>query len=613
MTILFVITYLFYWVAYIFALKRFLEMFFSEKRTPKWLFAASYTAYFIMSITLFIMNIGNLFLILSTIFIFVLTLNYKSPVYKRFVAVVSFVAVLVVIEVVIYQIFPEYSPSGVSMNYETTLALFVTGIMFVFMGFIPGRFKSIKKNTVTLPMLWVTSLVIPTISFVLVIWISRHFPPALVFVSISFVFLFNILVFYMHNALAAAYEGKLKLKDAEAAEESSKAKSRFLARISHEIRTPISAVMGISEMQLRNRNVPPNIEECFAKIYDSSKLLLNIVNDILDFSKIEAGKMPIIDSEYDVASLVSDVAQLRLVYLDGKDVKFQMHIDKDIPAKLTGDSLRIRQIIGNLLTNSFKYTEAGTVTLSLQCEKKDEEHTTLIVSIQDTGIGMTVEQLDKIMCLNSEYIRLHEQENPDVGGTGLGLPIVFSLAKMMNAQLDMKSEAGKGTSVVFRISQKLSGTEVLGAELARRLQNFEADTWSASDELNFAPEPMPHGKVLVVDDIDINLEVAMTMMEFFSLNAEGCKSGQEAIDKVQQGNVYNIIFMDHMMPDMDGVEATRILRNMGYNQPIIALTANALKGQAEMFMENGFSGFISKPIDIKILHDYLVRFIKGKK
>ena len=574
-----------------------------------WLFAASYTAYFIMSITLFIMNIGTLFLILSTIFIFALTLNYKSPIYKHFVAAISFIAVLIIIEVVVNHLFYEYSPSGISVNDDTTLALFVTGILFVFMGFIPVRFKNIRKNTVKLPMLWVISFVQPTLSFVLVWWISIHLPTTLVFVSISFIFLLNILVFYMHNALAVAYEDRLRVKEAEAAEESSKAKSKFLARISHEIRTPISAVMGISEMQLRNQAVPPHIEECFAKIYDSSKLLLNIVNDILDFSKIEAGKMSIIDSEYDVAQLVNDVAQLRLVYLESKDVAFQMLIDKDIPAKLIGDALRIRQIISNLLTNSFKYTETGTVTFSLQCEKKDDEHVTLVISIQDTGMGMTAEQLAEI---KSEYVRLHEQKNPHVGGTGLGLPIVFNLASIMNAQLDMNSDVGKGTSIVFRIPQKLSGTEVLGAELAGKLQNFEADTWSASDELNFVPQPMPYGKVLVVDDVGVNLDVAMAMMEFFGLNTDVCQSGKEAIAKVQQGNVYDIIFMDHMMPNMDGIEATNILRSMGYNKPIIALTANALKGQDEIFMESGFSGFLSKPIDINILYDYLVRFIKDK-
>ena len=401
---------------------------------------------------------------------------------------------------------------------------------------------------------------------------------------------------------------KLEKQKLEAAQESNRAKSRFLARMSHEIRTPISAVLGISEIQLRNHAMPPHTEEAFAKIYDSSKMLLHIVNDILDFSKIESGKMPLISEEYDVASLVSDVAQLHLVYLENKDVSFKMYVDENLPAKLIGDVLRIRQVINNLLTNAFKYTQSGTVTLSLECEMGGEGGQMLLaVFIQDTGMGMSAEQLDSI---KDEYVRLYEHEKSFVSGTGLGLPIVQSLAQMMGAQLDIKSELGKGTSAAIHIPQKVSGTQLLGQELAESLQNFEGGVWSGPKEFEFVPEPMPYGKVLVVDDSATNLYVAETMLESFELSIELCESGQEAIDKVEQGNVYDIIFMDHMMPDMDGIEATKILRDMGYYYPIVALTANAIKGQAEMFIENGFSGFISKPIDIKLLNSYLIRFIK---
>jgi len=410
------------------------------------------------------------------------------------------------------------------------------------------------------------------------------------------------------QALAKEREHEEKVR--EAMQESNRAKSRFLARMSHEIRTPITAVLGLSEIQLRNQTMPPQTEEAFSKIYDSSKMLLNIVNDILDFSKIESGKMPLFNNEYDVASLVSDAAQLHLIYAERKDILFKIHVDENLPAKLIGDALRIRQITTNLLTNAFKYTESGSVDLSLQGEKNREGYVTLVISIRDTGMGMTAQQIAE---LRGEYVRLHEQEKPFVSGTGLGIPIVYSLAKMMNAELDLQSEVGKGTNAVIRIPQEVSGIEILGRELADSLQKFETKSWSAAKELEFVPEQMPHGNVLVVDDVETNLHVAELMLESFALNIELCKSGQGAIDKVKQGKVYDIIFMDHMMPGIDGIEATKTIREMGYSHPIVAFTANALKGQAEMFKQNGFSGFISKPIDIKLLNSCLVRFIKNKE
>ena len=405
---------------------------------------------------------------------------------------------------------------------------------------------------------------------------------------------------------------KLEKQKLEAVEEGSRAKSRFLARMSHEIRTPIAAVLGITEIQLRNRSMPLQTEEAFVRIYESSKTLLSIVNDILDFSKIESGKMPLINNEYDVASLISDAAQLHLVYLEStKNVTFIMEVDENLPTKLIGDALRIRQIINNLLTNAFKYTDAGSVCLSMRSDGEiGAERIFLIVSIQDTGMGMTPEQIDEI---ESEYMRFHEHEKPFVGGTGLGIPIVYSLTQMMGAELYLQSEVGKGTNATIRIPQKISGTQVLGKEMADSLQNFQSGNWSLPKELAFVPRRLANGKVLVVDDVDTNLYVAEAMLETFGVDIDLCENARDAIDKIKQGNVYDIVFMDHMMPGMDGIEATKILRGMGYDHPIVALTANAIKGQAEMFMENGFSGFMSKPIDIQLLDSYLVRFIKNKR
>jgi signal transduction histidine kinase/CheY-like chemotaxis protein len=383
-----------------------------------------------------------------------------------------------------------------------------------------------------------------------------------------------------------------------------RAKTRFLARMSHEIRTPISAVMGISEMQLRGRQLPPAQEEAFAKIYDSSKILLSIVNDILDLSKIEAGKMELLLGEYDVATLVSDAAQLHLMYSERKDVEFQVGVDPSLPAKMRGDVLRIRQIAMNLLSNAFKYTEAGYVRLAIS-KGTDSHGIQLVLTIRDTGHGMSADQLAK---LRTEYVRHHEEKAPSEQGTGLGIPIVYSLVQMMGGQMEFESEPEVGTCVTVRLPQEAMDEEVLGEKLAQELERFEGLFWSEQKDMEFTPTQMS-GRVLVVDDVDTNLYVAEAMLSSFGLEIDLAESAQDALALVAQNGRYDVIFMDHMMPYMDGVECTAILRESGYEGPIVMLTANALKGQAEIFSDCGFSGFMSKPIDIKILQAYLHKFI----
>jgi len=399
-------------------------------------------------------------------------------------------------------------------------------------------------------------------------------------------------------------------KRIEVAEESSQAKSAFLARMSHEIRTPISAVLGISEIGLQIPNISQNVEESFSKIYSSGKLLLGIINDILDFSKIEGGKMLVASSEYDVASLINNAANLHYAYLGDKNIKFSLHVDENIPAHLIGDTLRIEQIIINVLSNAFKYTDSGSVDLSLACRPLDDEHITLIIAISDTGLGMTEEQ---IAVLFDDYTRFHEHKNSSVSGTGLGMPIVANLVEMMGADIEVKSQVEVGTSVTVNIPQKIASQEVLGQEAADKLQQFEIYSDQNEKRRKFTPDPMPYGNILVVDDIDANLYVAQGLLAFYGLNVETCKSGQEAIDKVKSGKVYDIIFMDHMMPGIDGPEAMRILRDMGYDQPIVILTANALAGQEEEYIKSGFDSFLSKPIMTDKLNSVLLKYVKAKQ
>jgi CheY-like chemotaxis protein len=348
----------------------------------------------------------------------------------------------------------------------------------------------------------------------------------------------------------------------------------------------------------------PHTEDALSKIYDASKHMLEIVNDVFDISKIEAGKMTLVNKEYDTEQLISYLAQLHMLYAGQKNVNFRLNIDENLPATLIGDALRLRQILSNLLTNAFKYTESGEVVLSLHCEKRENEQVMLVASVKDTGKGMTEAQ---IHTLKGEYVRLHEQEMPYVSGTGLGIPIVYQLTQFLGAQFDLVSTPGKGTKATVHLPQAVSGTAVLGHELADKIQSFK----TRSSVLNPTEDvqQFPQGRVLVVDDIEINLFVAEAMLESFGLTVECCESGQEAIDYCKSGKKYDIIFMDHMMPDLDGIETTKILRAMGYHHPIVALTANAIKGQPEMFIASGFSGFMTKPIDVAILHSYVIRFV----
>ena len=397
----------------------------------------------------------------------------------------------------------------------------------------------------------------------------------------------------------------------EVAEESSRAKSRFLARMSHEIRTPLAAILGISEIHLQNPTLSPVTEGAFIKIYNSANTLLGLVNDILDLSKIEAGKMSLMNGKYEAASMISDIVQLHLIYLGSKNIRFRIQVDEQLPTLLIGDELRIKQVLGNLLSNAFKYTEAGSVELSLSCQAEGSEgkRIRLAIGIRDTGMGMTQKQ---VAALYDEYARFHEQ-GKRLEGTGLGMPIVYSLIKMMDGQISVESEQGKGTNIMVYIPQEIASREVLGKETVRNLQRFESNTRSTAKRFKFVPEPMPYGRVLVVDDVDTNLYVAKGLLLFYGLKIETCASGYEAIEKVRQGNTYDIIFMDHMMPGIDGLETTKALRKIGYTQPIVALTANALVGQIEEFMRNGFDGFISKPIQTAHLNSTLTKFVRDKQ
>jgi signal transduction histidine kinase/CheY-like chemotaxis protein/HPt (histidine-containing phosphotransfer) domain-containing protein len=409
--------------------------------------------------------------------------------------------------------------------------------------------------------------------------------------------------------IAANYEDARKARDE--AEIANKFKSSFLANMSHEIRTPMNAILGITEILIQNEALPVDIEDGLCKIYSSCDMLLGIINDILDFSKIEAGKLDITPAPYSVASLINDAVQLNMMRIGSKQIEFKLIINEEIPAKLIGDELRIKQILNNLLSNAFKYTDSGMVTLSFDFKPIPGENKVLFeFVVRDSGQGMTPEQVEKLF---DEYARFNNETNIRVQGTGLGLAITQRLISLMNGEIIVNSVYGVGSFFTVSFAQELVDESILGKDVADNLRYFRINNLTHSKICQTTRDLMPYGNVLVVDDVETNLYVASGLMKPYELHIDTVLSGYEAINRIKGGKVYDIVFMDHMMPVMDGIEATKRLREAGYNEPIIALSANAVAGQAEIFLKNGFTDFISKPIDVRQLNSILNKYIRDKQ
>ncbi len=397
----------------------------------------------------------------------------------------------------------------------------------------------------------------------------------------------------------------LQVKVANAANES---KTRFLATMSHEIRTPMNAIIGVSEIQLMRDDLDNASVEALRKIQNSGHGLLGIINDILDMSKIETGKLELMPVEYDIPSLINDAVQLNIVHIGSKPLEFIVDIDSRLPSRMYGDELRLKQILNNLLSNAIKYSDEGQVTLSVTHTMQGED-ILLQFSVSDTGQGMKPEDMERLF---SEYLRFNLDANRTTQGTGLGLNITRRLVEMMDGKIEVESEYGKGSTFTTTVVQKAVKCEVIGQELADSLRNFTFTGDRRHSKLQITREPMPYGHVLIVDDVETNLYVAEGLLSAYKLNIETAGGGYEAIENIQNGKIYDVIFMDHMMPQIDGIETTHRLRELGYNNPIVALTANALVGNKEMFQQNGFDDFISKPIDVRQLNAVLNKFIRDR-
>ena len=396
------------------------------------------------------------------------------------------------------------------------------------------------------------------------------------------------------------YEAKVLKLEKSAADEANKAKSNFLADMSHEIRTPINAVLGMNEMILR-KSKDEEILDYSANIKSAGNTLLSIINSILDFSKIEDGKMELIPVEFDVNDLTHSLVNSISERAKAKNLEFKVEVDEKMPSKLYGDDVRISQVIMNLLTNAVKYTEQGAVTLSIRKKEIRGENLIFQVSVKDTGIGIRKEDIDK---LSHSFERLEEKRNRHIEGTGLGISIVTRLLGMMNSKLRVESEYGKGSVFSFELMLKIADSTPVGKYQDRRNAGARA-----ADEANKLMAF--NAKVLITDDNEMNLKVASNFMKLFGINAETCTSGEETIELMRK-NKYDILFLDHMMPKMDGIETLEILKRENLvpaETVVIALTANAVVGAKEQYLSVGFNDYLSKPIELKDLEKMLRKYL----
>ena len=396
------------------------------------------------------------------------------------------------------------------------------------------------------------------------------------------------------------------------------AKSDFLAKMSHEMRTPLNAIIGLSGLALEDIESGSITEDTglnVEKVNNAGATLLSTVNDLLDIAKIEAGKLELIPVKYDIPSLLNDTVTQSVMHIGDKPIEFVLDIDEALPRQLFGDDLRIKQILNNLLSNAFKYTQEGTVELGVRSERYLDDTVWLHAWVRDTGIGI---KSDKIANLFDDYVQVDTQLNRHVVGTGLGLSITKKLLDLMDGSISVESEYGKGSLFKVCLLQEFVTDECIGPEIVENLKSFRYSQRKRLDSSRLEKIKLPYARVLVVDDNTGNLDVAKGLLKPYGMKVDCVTTGQKAIDVLAKQKVtYDAVFMDHMMPGMDGIEATRRIRELdteyAQNIPIIACTANAIVGNAQMFLDNGFQAFLSKPISVNQLDEIVHQWIRDEK
>ena len=427
--------------------------------------------------------------------------------------------------------------------------------------------------------------------------------------NVILVILFGVciwsIIYILRRQMKWQKEANEMLRDAaDAAERAGKQKSQFLAQMSHEIRTPINAVLGFNEMILRESD-SRNIIDYSENIRNAGRTLLTLINGILDLSKIEDGKMEIVPVKYDTSSMINDLVSMIKDRAEKKELELVTEIDPDLPAAMYGDDVRLRQVITNLLTNAVKYTETGTVRFAMNVRSMDESSVTVHVEVEDTGIGI---REDDIRDLFGAFRRFDTEKNRYVEGTGLGMPIVQRLLILMDSELQVSSVYGEGSLFRFDIVQGIADREGIG-DYTKRL----AESRKSGDSGMFVYAP--DARVLIVDDNNMNLMVAKGLMKRTGMRIDTALSGEECIRLAEENN-YDIIFLDHMMPGLDGIETYDMMKQRGLipeNTAVVMMTANAIVGAREEYLSKGFDDYLSKPIDVRQMERMLAKFIPQEK
>lgn len=418
------------------------------------------------------------------------------------------------------------------------------------------------------------------------------------------VYVVSLVIGILIKFQSALYDAEKKRSDKQKRkiEDISNSKNAFFANMSHEIRTPINTIIGLNEMTLREET-SEEITENAINIQNASKMLLSLINDILDLSKIESGKMEIVPVQYETGAMFSELVNIIWIRAYEKKIEFKLDIAEDIPSMLYGDEIRIKQVLLNILTNAIKYTQEGSVTFSAKCEKISLNQIRLVMGVTDTGIGIRKEDMKDLF---SSFRRVDESENRKIEGTGLGLAISKQLVDLMGGKIEVDSIYARGSTFTVSFLQQVVNKKPIGSvDFMIKKNRHMHEEYKQSFEA-------PDANVLIVDDNEMNLLVAVKLLRSTKVNIDTASSGAECLEKTKH-KYYHIIFMDHKMPDMDGIETLQQLREqkngMCNNVPVIALTANVMTGAEEIYHQYGFEGYLAKPINGTLFEAMILNFL----